>query len=126
MRIGLLSLGIILVLVSHGLHHHTLRQLQQATTVRPTHSRTVYHGFLYLGLLYVAISLWRPNWVDARVIGLLVFVDILAMTVSYFQHRHRTYPAATRVLWQRQAWYLVGSQLILAAVLLGTLVNLPA
>lgn len=126
MKIGLLSLGIILVLVSHGLHHHTLRQLQQATTVRHMRSRTVYHGFLYLGLMYVAVGLWRPAWLDARVIGLLLLVDVLATGMSYYQHHQRTYPAATRALWQRQAWYLVGSQIILAAVLLGTLTQLPA
>lgn len=125
MRMGLLSLGIVLVLVSHGLHHRTLRQLQQATTVRPTHSRTVYHGFLYLGLLYVAVGLWQPAWLDARVIGLLLLVDVLATGTSYYQHRQRTYPPATRDLWRRQAWYLVGSQLLLAAVLLGTLATVP-
>lgn len=125
MKMSLLGLGIILALVSHGLHHRTLRQLEHATTVHHVRSRTVYHVFLYLGLVYVAVGLWRPEWMDARVIGLLLLVDLVAMGMSYYQQRQRTYRSATRALWRQQAWYLVSSQLLLAAVLLGTLVNLP-
>jgi len=126
MKMSLLGLGLILVIVSHGLHHRTLRQLEHTTTVRHRRSRAVYHGFLDLGLVYVAVGLWRPEWMDARVIGLLLIVDLVATGMSYYQHRQRTYPAATRALWHQQAWYLVSSQLLLAAVLLGTLMSLPA
>lgn len=125
MRMSLLCLGIILVLISHGLHHHTLRQLQSGTT-RSQRCVAVYHGFLYLGLAYVAVGLWRPAWLNPRVISLLLLVDGLALVTSYYQHRHQQYPATMRALWRRQAWYLVSSQILLAVVLLGTLVTLPA
>lgn len=125
MRMSLLGLGIILVLISHGLHHHTLHRLQQGAVRQSRRSVAVYHGFLYLGLAYVAVGLWRPTWLNPRVIGLLLLVDSVALVMSYCQHRHRQYPAGTRALWRRQAWYLVSSQILLAVVLLGTLVTLP-
>jgi len=126
MRMSLLGLGIILVVISHGLHHYTLRRLQRGVRRQTRRSVAVYHGFLYLGLAYVAVGLWRPAWLNPRVIGLLLLVDGIALATSYYQHRHRQYPGSARSLWQRQAWYLVGSQILLAIVLLGTLATLPA
>lgn len=126
MRISLLGLGIILVVISHGLHHYTLCQLQRGARRQTRRSVAVYHGFLYLGLAYVAVGLWRPVWLNPRVIGLLLLVDGIALATSYYQHRHRQYPAGMQALWRRQAWYLIGSQILLAVVLLGTLATLPA
>jgi len=67
MRMSLLGLGIILVVISHGLHHYTLRRLQRGGRRQTRRSVAVYHGFLYLGLAYVTVGLWRPAWLNPRV-----------------------------------------------------------
>jgi len=89
-------------------------------------NHTIYHGLLYLGVLYVALGLWQPTWLNARVLGLLVVVNAVAIVIGWYQRRQRHYPAALRRLWRQQSWYLLGSQLLLGAVLLGTLLSLPA
>jgi len=127
MQTSLLVIGIILTLASHWEHHRMLDQLRQRhgqLTGQVARNRVIYHGLLYLGLLYVIVGLWQPAWLNARVIGLLLAVDLLAVIVGWHQRRHRQYPAALRRLWQRQAWYLTSSQLLLGAVLLGTLLGI--
>jgi len=71
----------------------------------------------------VALGLWHPTWLNARVLGLLSIVNAVAIVIGWYQRRQHHYPAASRRLWHQQAWYLLGSQLLLAAVLLGTLLS---
>lgn len=128
MQTSLLIIGIILTLASHGQHHRTLRQIRQRggqLTGQLARNRTIYHALLDLGLLYVVVGLWQPAWLNARVIGLLLLVDVIAVLISWQQRRNRQYPADYRQLWRRQAWYLTSSQLLLGVVLLGTLLGLP-
>lgn len=126
MQTSLLILGIVLALVSHWQHHQMLKQIRQTghdLTGQSARNRTIYHGLLYLGLLYAAVGVWQPSWRNARVIGLLLLVDVIALGVGCYQSRQRRYPAAIQRLGHRQAWYLTGSQALLGAVLLGSLLG---
>jgi uncharacterized membrane protein len=128
MQTSLLIIGIILTLASHWQHHRVMNRLHQRgsqLTGQLARNHTIYHGLLYLGVLYVALGLWHPTWLNARVLGLLSVVNAVAIVISWYQRQHH-YPAVSRRLWHQQAWYLLGSQLLLGAVLLGTLLSLPA
>ncbi|WP_203640139.1 hypothetical protein [Levilactobacillus wangkuiensis] len=126
MQTSLLIIGIMLALASHWQHHRVMNRLQQRGSQlkgQLARNHTIYHGLLYLGVLYVALGLWHPTWLNARVLGLLSVVNAVAIVVGWYQRRQHHYPAASRRLWHQQAWYLLGSQLLLAAVLLGTLLS---
>jgi len=127
MYTSLLSFGVLLTLGSHWQHQRLLRAVQQqaVTSERVSRNRFLYHGLLYVGLSYVVVGLWQPAWLNARVVGLLLLVDLIAVVMDGVERRQRQYPSAVRALGRRQAWYFTSSQLLLAAVLLGTLLGSP-
>lgn len=125
MQTSLLILGLALTMGSHWQHQRMWHQLHQgrAATGQRVRNRLIYQGLIYLGVVYVAIGVWQPTWLNARVVGLLLIVDGVALAISCYQRHRQTRPMSHHLLWRKQGWYLAGSQLLLGAVLLGTLLT---
>lgn len=124
MQTILLGLGIGLALVSLWWHRRLLKRVQLANGWRLSRHQIMCHSFLYLGLVYAAIAVSQPAWMNQRVVWLLLLVDLSSGVVALRIQRRRQLSGDQQLWWRRQTQYLLLSQLLLAIVFAGILAEL--